>query len=169
MLENTAQLDQLRKELGKINSLIRAIRISKEDVDKVFVMNAEGTSGILMTRDELLEYNIEKIGGWREIDGFDVMISEKEEVIMCKTKEDGKWHIEGYDTFEGGPDAFYSLPGDFNTVCEAENAAKERLEELEKTQPSKSSGGQGMNGIQDRVYVVRPDGSKYRYFQQKLK
>jgi hypothetical protein len=72
-----------------------------------------------------------------------------------------KWKIEGYDSFEGG-DAFYPLPGEFDTEAHAVRAANTRLAELEIEQPSASSGGQ--SGIQDYVYIVRPDGTKYRHF-----
>jgi len=33
---------------------------------------------------------------------------------------------------------------------------------LERVQPSRRSGGQQLGGIQDQVYIVRPDGSTYR-------
>lgn len=72
-----------------------------------------------------------------------------------------KWSLEGYDTFEGGPDAYYPLEGEFDDEQAVQAAARDRLAELEKTQPSSDSGGQG--GIQDQVFVVRPDGSKYRF------
>lgn len=70
---------------------------------------------------------------------------------------DGKWKLEGYDTFsrEG-----YPLPGEYDTEDAAMTAAKKRLEYLERTQPSESSGGQG--GVQDQVYLIRPDGTKFR-------
>jgi hypothetical protein len=74
-----------------------------------------------------------------------------------------QWKIEGYDTFEGGPDAFYSLPGEFDDEPAAQAAAREQLAELEKTQPTSQSGGQSEQGIQDRVYIVRPDETKYRF------
>ncbi|MDD5289852.1 MAG: hypothetical protein PHT40_01455 [Patescibacteria group bacterium] len=73
----------------------------------------------------------------------------------------GKWGLEGFDTFE---DESYSLPGKFDTQEKAEEAATKRLAELEKTQPTSSSGGQSFGGIQDQIYIIRPDGSKYRYF-----
>ena len=70
------------------------------------------------------------------------------------------WTLEGYDTFSGEP---YDLPGEFNTEAEAQVAAQKRLVELEETQPSAESGGQSSHGIQDRVFIVRPDGTKYRF------
>ena len=73
-----------------------------------------------------------------------------------------KWTIKGYDTFEGGEEAWYKLPGEFDTEAEAVEAAKKRLEELEKSQPAAESGGQEMGGIQDQVYVVSPDGEMRR-------
>jgi hypothetical protein len=75
----------------------------------------------------------------------------------------GKWSLDGYDTFEGGPDAYYPLEGEYDDEQSAQAAARKRLAELEKTQPSSSSGGQSFGGIQDQVFVVRPDGSKYRF------
>ncbi len=64
----------------------------------------------------------------------------------------------GYDTFS---DEWYDLD-EFKTEAEAQTAGRERLEDLEKTQPSHQSGGQAPQGIQDRVFIQRPDGSKYR-------
>lgn len=66
----------------------------------------------------------------------------------------------GYDTFEGG-DAWYPI-GAFDTEAAARAAAAERLKELERTQPSATSGGQDSEGIQDRVYIEHPDGRKER-------
>ncbi len=74
-----------------------------------------------------------------------------------------KWSLNGYDTFEEGPEAFYTLPGEWDTEKEAREAAKKRLQELEISQPSSSSGGQGFSGIQDQVFIVRPDDSMYRF------
>jgi hypothetical protein len=70
---------------------------------------------------------------------------------------DGKWTLQGYDTFAHES---YPLDGEFDTEQAAIAAAKDHLDELERTQPSASSGGQ--DGIQDRVYVVRPDGTSFR-------
>lgn len=72
----------------------------------------------------------------------------------------GNWGIEGFDTFDNHP---YPLPGSFKDENEAREAARARLIHLEETQPTESSGGQHSCGIQDRVFVVRPDGTKYRY------
>jgi hypothetical protein len=70
----------------------------------------------------------------------------------------GRWRLRGHDTFAGEN---YPLPGGFRTEKAAQNAARRRLAELERSQPSATSGGQ--DGIQDQVYVVRPDGTSYRY------
>ena len=69
----------------------------------------------------------------------------------------GKWKLEGYDIFSRED---YPLPGEYDTEDSAITAAKKRLEDLERTQPSESSGGQ--DGIQDQVYLIRPDGTKFR-------
>ena len=66
------------------------------------------------------------------------------------------WELRGYDAFA---QEWYPLPGCFLSEEEALRAARHWLSELERMQPSAHSGGQ--QGIQDRVYVVRPDGSLY--------
>lgn len=75
--------------------------------------------------------------------------------------ENGKlppsWKLVGYDTFDGH---FYALGGDFPDEYSAVESARDRLKELEREQPSLHSGGQG--GIQDQVFVVRPDGTRFR-------
>ena len=78
--------------------------------------------------------------------------------------EPSTWGVEGYDTFEGGSDAFYRVKDGLASEEEAQVAAAAYMTELERHQPSSSSGGQGPMGIQDRVYIVRPNGSKYRFF-----
>lgn len=79
---------------------------------------------------------------------------------MCETN--GKWRLKGFDEFEG---AFYNYSSgeEYDSQEDAEKAAAEKLDELEVSQPSEMSGGQGTYGIQDRVFVVRPDGTSYRY------
>ena len=73
------------------------------------------------------------------------------------TSPAGVWTLAGLDAFEH---AWYPLAGEFLSEGEARAAALARLEELERLQPSASSGGQ--SGIQDQVWVVRPDGSYFR-------
>ena len=73
---------------------------------------------------------------------------------------DEQWKLEGYDTFS---EESYSLSGNYPDRQSAEAAARKRLLELERTQPTSSSGGQDEHGIQDHVFVVRPDGTKYRF------
>jgi hypothetical protein len=68
------------------------------------------------------------------------------------------WRLEGCDAFDH---EFYSLDGEYESKESVELAAKTRLEELEKSQPTATSGGQG--GLQDEVHIVRPDGTSYRY------
>jgi len=70
-----------------------------------------------------------------------------------------EWELLGFDTFEG---EYYRLQG-FETEAEALNAAKQKAEDLDKTQPKEQSGGQDFYGIQDRLYIKRPDGSTYQY------
>ena len=75
----------------------------------------------------------------------------------------GKWRLEGYDTFEGGPVAFYTLFGEYDSEAQAKEAAHARLVHLEETQPRESSGGQEEYGIQDYVYIISPDGQRRRF------
>jgi hypothetical protein len=84
---------------------------------------------------------------------------------MTVVPVDGKWRLEGYDTFEGGSNAYYPIEGEYGSEGGAEQAARDRLIELEATQPSESSGGQRSTGIQDRVYIVSPDGKRRRFFK----
>lgn len=74
-----------------------------------------------------------------------------------KNMQNSKWKLEGYDTFSREE---YLLPGEYDTEDDAVAAAFQRLDDLEASQPSEMSGGQG--GIQDRVYVIRPDGTSFR-------
>ena len=71
-----------------------------------------------------------------------------------------RWKLEGYDTFA---EESYPLDGSYPDQQSAEDAARKRLIELERTQPTSSSGGQSEDGIQDHVFVVKPDGTKYRF------
>ena len=79
-------------------------------------------------------------------------------------EDEGNWAVDGYDTFEGGPDAYYRVKEGLGSEADALIAAAAYMTELERTQPSASSGGQGHLGIQDRVFIVRPDGSRYRFY-----
>ena len=67
------------------------------------------------------------------------------------------WTLEGWDTFAGHG---YPLPGRYGTRERAVRAARRQLAELEKSQPTETSGGQ--DGIQDQVFVVAPDGRRER-------
>jgi hypothetical protein len=87
---------------------------------------------------------------------------------MAKVKngavKKGRWKLEGFDTFS---EESYPLDGSFKDEEAARAGARLVLEKLEKTQPTRLSGGQ--DGIQDRVYIIRPDGSKYRFSSRILK
>jgi hypothetical protein len=86
----------------------------------------------------------------------------------------GNWKLAGLDTFSGddyplgdvnvvdGRSTLDGMRPEYETYEEALADARQRLADLERTQPSASSGGQGFNGIQDRVYVVHPDGIRER-------
>ncbi len=71
----------------------------------------------------------------------------------------GRWSLQGWDTFAGES---YPILGSYATEARAVVAAKRYLQKLERQQPTAYSGGQ--EGIQDRVYVLGPDGHSYRAF-----
>ena len=73
--------------------------------------------------------------------------------------QSGTWKLQGRDTFAHDD---YDLDGEFDSEDEAIAAAKVRLDNLERSQPTASSGGQHGIGIQDHVYVIRPDGTRFR-------
>jgi hypothetical protein len=68
-----------------------------------------------------------------------------------------QWRVIGWDTFarEDYPVSAHA------TEEEAKEAARQFLRDIERHQPSASSGGQ--SGIQDRVYIVGPDGTRCRF------
>lgn len=70
--ENRFLLDKLQRDFGKIDYLVRGTQILQTDVGKIFVMNKEETGGVLMTSEDLLNYPLAEIGGWRRIGEFDV-------------------------------------------------------------------------------------------------
>lgn len=70
------------------------------------------------------------------------------------------WRLQGYDAYDGG---FYSLPGQFTSELDAQKAALSKLKEIEGTQPTEDTDGQNDEGIQDRVFILRPDGTQYRF------
>jgi hypothetical protein len=74
--------------------------------------------------------------------------------VMSATKGDGKWYIKGYDAFDESVSSFFSLPGEWESQGGAEAAAAAKLEEFKK---------QSKGIIWDQVFIVRPDGSMYRY------
>lgn len=76
---------------------------------------------------------------------------------MAEEPVGSPWRLVGYDTFAN---EWYPLPGTYATEASAIDAALRRLRELEESQPSHQSGGQA--GIQDRVYLVAPEGSRRR-------
>ena len=69
----------------------------------------------------------------------------------------GQWLLEGWDTFAGHS---YPIPGRYRSEAAAVRAARRQLKQLERLQPTATSGGQ--DGIQDQVFVVAPDGKRYR-------
>lgn len=73
---------------------------------------------------------------------------------------ENKWTLKGLDTFEN---EYYPLGGEFENEEQALAAAAVCLANIKRTQPDEDSGGDDVGSIQDRVFVVRPDGTQYRY------
>lgn len=73
---------------------------------------------------------------------------------------DGRWHLMGFDTFAG---EYYPIAGSWTSREGVEKAAARELNKIEKLQPTQDSGGQADGGIQDRVFVVQPDGGMRRF------
>jgi hypothetical protein len=71
-----------------------------------------------------------------------------------------QWRLRGFDAFAGD---FYPVGRTYWTEKGAQRAARRLLREIEAMQPSATSGGQEPGAIQDRVYIVRPDGAAYRF------
>lgn len=71
------------------------------------------------------------------------------------------WKLEGYDAFD---EEYYPIEGKWPTEAEAQEAARTKLREIEALQPTENSGGQTDWGLQDRIFIVRPDGTMYRFF-----
>lgn len=74
-------------------------------------------------------------------------------------KSTGEWKLCGRDTFALED---YHI-SNFATEELALQAARSYLDNLERRQPTATSGGQAAGGIQDRLYIIGPDGAGYRY------
>jgi hypothetical protein len=76
-----------------------------------------------------------------------------------------KWKLIGYDTFEGEYYPFWSLPnhGEYSSEEEALSEAVKWMKHIEGLQSSEHSGGQMAGGIQDRLYIQKPDGTTKRF------
>lgn len=69
-----------------------------------------------------------------------------------------KYKLVGYDEFSH---EWYNISS-HNTKASALKAAHKKLKMLEKWQPTITSGGQMGGGIQDRVFIENPNGSRNR-------
>lgn len=69
-----------------------------------------------------------------------------------------KWRLQGFDTFNEfeGDDAFYDIPGEYDTEAEVRAAAERQYEELKKTQPD--------HGLRDTLYIIDPNGNRSRFW-----
>lgn len=55
-----------------------------------------------------------------------------------------------------------SVPGSYDSEAGAHRAAATQLQRIEKDQPA-STHGDGAKSTRDRIYIVRPDKTKYRF------
>lgn len=83
--------------------------------------------------------------------GYDAFSCEWYELGDVSVGADGRSPLDG-------------MKPEYDTPQEALADAQKRLADLERTQPAASSGGQAPGGIQDRVYLVHPDGRRERVF-----
>lgn len=70
---------------------------------------------------------------------------------------DKKWRIKRCDPLEKGKE-FPESKDQYDDEKQAEEAAQKLLQKIEREQPTSESGGQ--NGVQDRVYIISPEGLK---------
>ena len=70
--EKMHQCDALRSWLKP--ELLKGVQITKDDLRKFFVVNADKSAGRLMTCEELCALPISEIGEWYEIGEFDVTV-----------------------------------------------------------------------------------------------
>lgn len=94
------------------------------------------------------------INEWKKKNKVEVKATKKSKPEKAKER----FLLRGFDTFSSD---WYDI-GSYATEAEAKEIAQEVLRENERLQPTSSSGGQ--SGIQDRVFIERPDGSRYRVF-----
>jgi len=75
---------------------------------------------------------------------------------------EGAWRIEGFDIFE---EELYPIGDDERYPDEkaARRAATDYFRMIEELQPKHSSGGQADDDIQDQIFIIRPDGTRYRF------
>lgn len=73
---------------------------------------------------------------------------------------ENEWKLIGFDTFA---EEDYPIGANYSSEEKARDAATSYFKKLDEEQPPESSGGQGELGIQDRIFVQRPDGSRFRF------
>jgi len=82
-------------------------------------------------------------------------VLEHDEVYPREGERDpNKFWLEGEDTFSW---EYYPLAIDIDDLPTAEMLRAARLRNLERSQPTSTSGGQDFGGIQDKVYIRHPD------------
>jgi hypothetical protein len=73
-----------------------------------------------------------------------------------------EWYELGDVSVVDGRSTLDGMKPEYESYQDAVADACQRLSDLEKTQPTASSGGQASGGIQDRVYIIHPGGRRER-------
>jgi hypothetical protein len=63
-----------KKRMILNHPLLKAAKVTKDDIGKVFVLDPERESGKIMTRSEFEQLPTSQIGGWIEISEFEVNV-----------------------------------------------------------------------------------------------
>ncbi len=75
------------------------------------------------------------------------------------------WKIVGYDALE---EEFYKMGSEYFDEESAYAAAVAHLESIEESQPSSDSVGEGDESVQDQVFIIKPDGARYRVLPKEI-
>lgn len=114
---------------------------------------------------ERLKYLAERSGAVVRVEGDNYVVSSlalHDEILLSEEREKRRmagWRVVGHDTFSNED---YDITDANLSQDEAFGIARKKLSEIEREQPTATSGGQGFGGIQDRVFVVSPTGEKTR-------
>lgn len=72
----------------------------------------------------------------------------------------GKWRLLRVNE---AAETQYGIPGEYDTEELAQEAARKLLAKIEETQVASEIGGPTGYEMRDNVYIVRPDGTGYKF------